>query len=113
MRLPSTRTIGVAGSDDGLVRVWDLESRDLLYEPLKSHDGKVNAVAVGNLRGRLIAASGGNDRTVRVWDRRWDDRSALRWKGTVARCEQWLSGAARAPYRGLRQQRQHRAGVGR
>ena len=68
MRTPTTRPIAVSGSDDATVRVWDLDSRELLYEPLKGHKGKVNAVAVGKLGGRPIAVSGGNDRTVRVWD---------------------------------------------
>jgi hypothetical protein len=68
MRTPTTRPIVVSGSDDGTVRVWDLDTRGLVYEPLKGHKGKVNAVAVGKLHGRPVAVSGGNDGTVRVWD---------------------------------------------
>jgi len=68
MRTPNTRPIVVSGSDDATVRVWDLDSRGLVSEPLKGHKGTVNAVAVGKLHGRPIAVSGGNDNTVRVWD---------------------------------------------
>jgi WD40 repeat protein len=68
MRSPTTRPIVVSASDDATVRVWDLDDRGLLYQPLEAHQGKVNAVAVGDLHGRPIAVSGGNDRTVRVWD---------------------------------------------
>lgn len=68
MRSPTTRPIVVSGSHDATVRVWDLDSRGLLYEPLEGHKGTVNAVAVGALGGRPIAVSGGNDRMVWVWD---------------------------------------------
>jgi hypothetical protein len=68
MRSPTTRPVVVSGSDDATVRVWDLGARGLLYQPLEAHQGKVNAIAVGDLDGRPIAISGGNDRTVRVWD---------------------------------------------
>jgi WD40 repeat protein len=67
-RSPDVLPIVVCGGDDAVVRVWDLESRQLLHEPLKAHDGKINAVAVGSLRGRPIAVSAGSDRTLRVWD---------------------------------------------
>jgi WD40 repeat protein len=78
MRSPTTRPVVVSASDDATVRVWDLDARGLLYEPLEAHKGKVNAVAVGELRGRPIAVSGGNDRTVRVWDLTPGDRCARR-----------------------------------
>jgi WD40 repeat protein len=68
MATPSTRPIVVSGSHDATVRVWDLESRAVLYDPLKGHKGKVNTVAVGELGGRPIAVSGGDDQMVRVWD---------------------------------------------
>jgi hypothetical protein len=58
----------VSGGDDATVRVWDLESGELLHKPLQGHDGNVNALTVGDLRGRAMVASGGNDRTVRLWD---------------------------------------------
>jgi hypothetical protein len=58
----------VSGGDDATVRVWELESRELLHQPLRGHDGDVNALALGELHGRAIVASGGNDRTVRLWD---------------------------------------------
>jgi WD40 repeat protein len=58
----------VSGGDDATVRVWDLESRELLHQPLRGHDGEVNALALGELHGRAIVASGANDRTVRLWD---------------------------------------------
>jgi len=64
MRSRPPRPIVVSGSHDATVRVWDLDSRGLLYEPLEGHKGTVNAVAVGALGGRPIAVSGGNDRMV-------------------------------------------------
>jgi WD40 repeat protein len=91
MRSPTTRPVVVSGSDDATVRVWDLEARGLLYEPLEAHKGKVNAVAVGDLRGRPIAVSGGNDRTVRVWDLAVGGPLGGRWC-TTASSTRWRSG---------------------
>jgi WD40 repeat protein len=65
---PGLLPIVVSGGDDALVRIWDLESRQLVHEPLRAHDGKINTVAVGNLGARRIVISGGSDRTLRVWD---------------------------------------------
>ena len=65
---PGARGIVVSGSEDAAVRVWDLESGELLHQPLEGHDGNVNALGVGEFHGRAIVASGGNDRTVRLWD---------------------------------------------
>jgi WD40 repeat protein len=61
MRTPTTRPIVVSGSHDAAVRVWDLDAGELLYEPLEGHDGNVLAVVVGELGGRPIAVSGGDD----------------------------------------------------
>ena len=44
---------------------WRLESP---HQRISAHAGWVNAVAIGELDGRTIIASGSDDRTVRVWD---------------------------------------------
>ena len=91
MRSPTTRPVVVAGSDDATVRVWDLEARALLYQPLEAHQGKVNAVAVGNFHGRPVAVSGGNDLTVRVWDLLTGRPRVGRLWGMAARSWRWPS----------------------
>ena len=50
------------------MRVWDLQTGEPALGPLTGHDGRVNAVAVGERHGRPVIVSGSDDQTVRVWD---------------------------------------------
>jgi WD40 repeat protein len=61
------RAVIVSGGADETVRVWDLDSGELVLGPLAGHADRVTAVAVGVRQGRPVIVSGG-DRTVRVWD---------------------------------------------
>jgi uncharacterized protein DUF3592 len=60
----SGRPIAVSGGTDDTMRMWDLEAGRPLGGPLV-HDHFVNAVAVGELHDRLLAASGDAAETVR------------------------------------------------
>lgn len=51
-----------------LSRIWDLRARTLICQLLRGHDGPVRAVAIGDMNGTAVAASGGYDSTVRIWD---------------------------------------------
>jgi WD domain, G-beta repeat len=62
------RAVIVTGSWDKTVRVWDLETLELVGVPLEGHQGQVRSVAVGERQGRAVIISGSDDNTVRVWD---------------------------------------------
>jgi WD40 repeat protein len=53
----------ITGHEDGTVRVWNIQSREL--KVIKAHRGVVRAVALDR-HGRVF--SGGNDNTVKIWD---------------------------------------------
>ncbi|MFD5334625.1 caspase family protein [Streptomyces hawaiiensis] len=61
------RPHAISGSDDSIVRVWDL-SDGALRATLEGHDEFVNVVACTVIDGRPHAISGSDDSTVRVWD---------------------------------------------
>ena len=66
--LPDGTPVIVSGGGDGTVRVWRLADGAPVGEPLRGHDGAVDAVAVGALPdGTPVIVSGGGDGTVRVW----------------------------------------------
>ena len=54
----------VSGSDDGIVRVWDVDTEKCLQK-LKGHTGSVNCLTV--LQNGYIV-SGSDDSTIRIWD---------------------------------------------
>ncbi len=77
-----------SGGSDGSVRLWDvpgtedLESgrtarRQVGRVELKGHSGEVNTVAFAELDGVPVLISGGDDRTVRVWDVRSLEQKCL------------------------------------
>lgn len=51
------------GTEDGVIRVWDLSTLTELHA-LRGHSGRVNCLVIS--KGRLY--SGSNDSTIRVWD---------------------------------------------
>jgi WD40 repeat protein len=59
-----SKSRAVTGSDDGTLRVWDVENGQTL-QILKGHSRQVRAVAVLDSR-RVV--SGSDDTTLRVWD---------------------------------------------
>ncbi|MFE7530179.1 WD40 repeat domain-containing protein [Kitasatospora sp. NPDC057542] len=62
------RPVVAAGSDDGLVHVWDLTTRALVGPPLRAADDDVTAMIVAQVSGRPALVTGGGDGTVRTWD---------------------------------------------
>jgi serine/threonine protein kinase len=74
----------VSGGEDGVVRVWDLQSEEVRRE-LKGHTGKILSVALSRDGERILTA--GDDGTVRLWQlssgdeiwRRGDRRSPQRF----------------------------------
>ncbi|GLC35175.1 hypothetical protein PLESTB_000562600 [Pleodorina starrii] len=65
----------VTGADDGVVRVWDMRSGDLLFAmqpPMQAYQGGspvVKSIAVATLPdGSTIVASAGKDSAVRLWN---------------------------------------------
>jgi WD40 repeat protein len=62
------RPVIISGSDDRMVRVWDLVSGNPIGNPFGGHTASVISVATAQLDGRPVAISGSADQTVRVWD---------------------------------------------
>ncbi|MGW1177231.1 hypothetical protein ACWD4P_26395 [Kitasatospora sp. NPDC002543] len=61
------RALAVTGDSQGLVRVWDLATGEVLHEPAAGHRFHVTAVATTVLDGRAVAVTA-DDGDVRVWD---------------------------------------------
>ncbi|MEU5858754.1 WD40 repeat domain-containing protein [Nocardiopsis dassonvillei] len=67
--LPNGTPIAITGADDGMVRIWDLNTRLRIGSPLTGHTGGVRTAAITNLpNGTPIAITGSNDHTVRIWN---------------------------------------------
>ncbi|MGW1106642.1 WD40 repeat domain-containing protein [Streptomyces sp. NPDC002540] len=58
------RPVAVTGSDDGTVRVWDLDTGQLVGEPLTGRDGPVHELATAVVDGWPLAITNNG----RVWD---------------------------------------------
>ncbi|KAG8791540.1 hypothetical protein FRC12_008912 [Ceratobasidium sp. 428] len=58
----------VSGSEDSLLRIWDLRSGKPVLGPLEGHTASVVSVAFSPDNARI--ASGSNDHTIRIWDTR-------------------------------------------
>ncbi|MDQ0834267.1 WD40 repeat protein [Streptomyces achromogenes] len=61
------RRLIATGNDDGMVRLWDLDSGHF-SGALSAHRGWVRSVATGVVGGRTVLASAGYDETCRLWD---------------------------------------------
>jgi WD40 repeat protein len=56
----------VSGSHDMTIRIWDVESGQVVVGPLEGHTSYVSSVAFSPDGKRIV--SGSDDRTIRIWD---------------------------------------------
>lgn len=61
-----------AGGRDGVIRIWDLQSRQLVRE-FRAHQQRIRAISFVQDSTQII--SGGEDRMVRIWNWQTDDQS--------------------------------------
>jgi WD40 repeat protein len=62
------RMVVISGGEYGTLRVWDMETLELIGAPLTGHKATVRALAVTEHQGRTFVVSCAKDHTVRVWD---------------------------------------------
>jgi WD40 repeat protein len=65
---PSPRSAIASGSEDGVIRVWDVLSDGPPVASFTAHAGQVTDLAQVNVAGQQFAVSVGTDSHVRVWD---------------------------------------------
>ncbi|RSS47018.1 hypothetical protein EF912_27120 [Streptomyces sp. WAC07061] len=75
------RPVVVTGGEEGVIRAWDLRTRQQLGPAFDGHSGTVRTVAATVVRGRLTVAVGGSDTVVRLWTARADRASHLELRG--------------------------------
>jgi WD40 repeat protein/transcriptional regulator with XRE-family HTH domain len=67
--LPDGRVAVASASDDGTIRLWDLNTATPIGSPLTGHTGTVEDICTLTLPGqKVVLASASGDGTVRVWD---------------------------------------------
>ena len=64
--LSSDGTRLASGNEDGIIRVWEVPSGQLLYQ-FKAHAGPVRSIAFNPAGTRLVSSSAYTDRSVRIW----------------------------------------------
>jgi WD40 repeat protein len=67
----ASRDIAVAGRENGVICIWDLESRSLLKEIPQAHRSRVQAIAKPEFGDILL--SGGDDGILKVWSASFDE----------------------------------------
>lgn len=74
-RLADGRPVVAAATDHGELYVWDLPPdadhelyADTIHEPMTGHEGRIVAMDTATVGGRLVAVTGAEDETVRIWD---------------------------------------------
>ena len=104
----------VSGGDEGMVRIWDLETGAALGEPLRCQEGwdQVGAVAAGVLADRTSFVAARPRIAASTW---WDWRPAAaspsRCAGTTRESRRWPIGGPQRRHPGSDQRRRGRHGA--
>ena len=59
--------IVISADEGGIIRCWDVESGELIGEPLRAHEGVIFALSAGAFENREVIVSGGADSTIHLW----------------------------------------------